>query len=112
MIITKKAALNLLPDGSHKNSTSTSLVTERLELGVYQISGVIGLASEGWRTTIKKDDNGDPSISLSTEATEGGVIVRTFERGTTTPTDIIGALTLRFDVEVEVPDVEPVTEPA
>ncbi|MFD1384321.1 hypothetical protein ACFQ45_13160 [Rhodanobacter aciditrophus] len=109
-IIQTTAALNLLPDGVNKNSTQPQMTTERLELGVYQIGGVISLASEGWRTTIKKDDNGDPSISLATEANETGVLVRTYERGTTTPTDIIGALTLRFDVEVEVPDVEPVAE--
>lgn len=111
-IIQTTAALNLLPDGTNRDSTQTQMTTERLELGVYQISGVIGLASEGWRTTIKKDDNGAPSFSLATEANENGVLVRTYERGTTTPADIIGALTLRFDVEVEIPDIEPAAEPA
>lgn len=111
-IIQTTAALNLLADGTQKDSTQPQMTTERLELGVYQIGGVIGLASEGWQTTIKEDANGDKTISLSTEATEGGVIVRTFERGTTTPADIVGALTLRFDVEVEVPDIEPEAEPA
>lgn len=105
-IIQTTAALNLLADGAHKDSTQPQMTTERLELGVYQIGGVIGLASDGWQTTIKEDVNGDKTISLSTEANETGVIVRTFERGTTTPKDIVGALTLRFDVEVEVPDIE------
>ena len=107
-IIRTTAALNLLADGTNKDSTQAQMTTSRLELGVYQIGGVIGLASEGWTTSIKEDVNGDKTISLSTESNESGVLVRTFERGTTTPCDIVGALTLRFDVDVEVPDVEPV----
>lgn len=104
------AALNLLTDGTNKDSTQPQMTTSRLELGVYQIGGVVGLASEGWTTSIKEDANGEKTISLSTESNESGVLVRTFERGTTTPTDIIGALTLRFDVDVEVPDYETAAE--
>lgn len=106
-IIQTTAALNLLADGTHKDSTQAQMTSERLELGVYQIGGVIGLASEGWQTTIKEDANGDKTISLATETNASGVLVRTYERGTTTPKDIEGALTLRFDVEVDVPDMEP-----
>lgn len=112
VIIRTTAALNLLTDGTNKNSTQSQMTTERLELGVYQISGIIGLASEGWTTSIKEDANGDKTISLTTEANESGVLVRTFERGTTTPLDIIDALTLRFDLDVEVPDMEDETEAA
>lgn len=99
------AALNLLADGTHKDSTQPQMTTERQALGVYLIGGVIGLASEGWQTTIKEDANGDKTLSIAFETpAEGGVLVRTYERGTTTPCDIVGALTLRFDVEVTVPD--------
>ncbi|MBJ7556563.1 hypothetical protein [Marinomonas spartinae] len=107
--IQKTAALNLLSDGTNKDSTEPQMTTTRQELGVYKVGGVVlGLASEGWTTSIKEDANGDKTISLSTEKVDGGVIVRTFERGTQTPCDIVGALTLRFDVEVEVPDYEPI----
>ena len=106
-IIRTTAALNLLADGTNKDSTQPQMTTSRESLGVYQIGGVIDLASQGWTTSIKEDANGDKTISLSTEANESGVLVRTFERGTTTPCDIIGALTLRFDLDVEVPDYEP-----
>lgn len=102
MIIKTMAALNLLADGTNKDSTNTQIKTERVQLGVYQILGVIGLASEGWTTSIKEDANGNKTISLSTESNESGVLVRTFERDTETPMDIIGALTLRFDVDIEV----------
>lgn len=107
-IIRTTAALNLLADGTNKDSTQAQMQTTRESLGVYLVTGVIGLASEGWTTSIKEDSNGEKTISLSTETNESGVLVRTFERGTTTPTDIMGALTLRFDLDVEVPDVEPV----
>ena len=106
-IIRTTAALNLLADGTSKDSTQPQMTTERVELGAYQVGGVVGLASEGWTTSIKEDENGDKTISLSTEANESGVLVRTFERGTQTPVDIVGALTLRFDLDVEVPDIEP-----
>lgn len=109
-IIRTTAALNLLADGTNKNSTQPQMTTSRIELGVYQIGGVIGIASEGWTTSIKEDANGEKTISLSTETNESGVLVRTFERGTQTPCDIIGALTLRFDLDVEVPDIEPAAE--
>lgn len=102
MIIKTTAALNLLADGTSKDSTTTQIKTERVRLGVYQIIGVIGLASEGWATAIKEDVNGDKTISLSTESNESGVLIRTFKRGTQTPMDIIGALTLRFDIDLEV----------
>lgn len=107
-IIRTTAALNLLADGTNKDSTQPQMNTSRESLGVYQVGGVIGLASEGWTTSIKEDANGEKTISIATEANESGVLVRTFERGTETPCDIIGALTLRFDLDVEVPDVEPV----
>ncbi len=106
-IVRTTAALNLLPGGTHKDSTQPQMITSRVELGVYLVTGVIGLASEGWTTSIKEDANGEKTISLLTEQNESGVLVRTFERGTEAPCDIIGALTLRFDVEVDVPDLEP-----
>lgn len=109
-ILRTTAALNLLTDGTNKDSTQPQMTTSRESLGVYIVGGVIGLASEGWTTSIKEDANGDKTISLAFETVESGVLVRTFERGTTTPCDIIGALTLRFDVDVEVPDVEPIAE--
>lgn len=109
-IIRTTAALNLLADGTNKDSTQPQMTTTRESLGVYQVGGVIGLASEGWTTSIKEDANGEKTISLAIETVENGVLVRTFERGTQTPTDIVGALTLRFDLDVEVPDVEPAAE--
>ena len=108
MIIKTTAALNLLADGTNKDSTNVQIKTERVQLGVYQIHGVVGLASDGWTTSIKEDVNGDKTISLSTESIESGVLVRTFERGTEKPTDIIGALTLRFDLDIEVKASKPV----
>ena len=98
------AAINLNADGSIKNSTHAQITASRSGLGVYQISGVISLATEGWATTIKEDLNGDKTISLATETNENGVLVRTYERGTTTPLDIVDCLTLRFDLDVVVPD--------
>ena len=113
MKIQTTAALNLLADGTQKDSTQPQMTTERVDLGVYKIGGVIGLASEGWQATIKEDMNGDKTISLSTEQTENGLMVRTFERGTETPCDVVDALTLRFDVEVEVdiPEMEMEADP-
>jgi len=99
------AAINLKSDSSIKDTTQVQITASRMALGVYQISGVVGLASEGWQTTIKEDANGDKTISLATEVNESGVLVRTYERGTTTPVDIIDCLTLRFDLDIEI--VEP-----
>jgi hypothetical protein len=110
-IIRTTAALNLLADGTNKDSTQSQMTTSRAELGVYQIGGVIGLASEGWATSIKEDANGEKTISLSTEQTESGLIVRTFERGTETPCDVVDALTLRFDVEVDISEMEIEADP-
>ncbi len=100
------AALNLLADGTSKNSTQPKITTQKTATGLYLVSGVIGLASEGWAVTIKENWNGEKTISLDFESSENGLIVKTFERGTTTPKDIEGALTLRFDVEIDVPEFE------
>ncbi|KZM43083.1 hypothetical protein OA92_10000 [Marinomonas sp. SBI22] len=99
------AAINLKADGSIKDATQAQITASKIELGVYQVSGVVGLASEGWQSTIKENANGEKTISLVSEANESGVLVRTYERGTTNPVDIIDCLTLRFDLDVEV--VEP-----
>lgn len=99
------AAINLKADGSIKDTTQAQITAEKLELGVYQIGAVVGLAVEGWQSTIKEDATGEKTISLSTEVNESGIIVRTYERGTTTPTDIVDCLTLRFDIDVEVPEM-------
>jgi len=99
------AAINLKTDGSIKGATQTQITASKLEQGLYQVGGVVCLASEGWQSTIKEDVNGEKTISLTTEANESGVLVRTFERGTTTPTDIVDCLTLRFDIDVEVPEM-------
>ena len=99
------AAINLKADGSIKDATQGQITASKLELGVYQVGGVLGLASEGWQSTIKEDVNGEKTVSLATEVNESGVLVRTYERGTTNPVDIIDCLTLRFDLDIEV--VEP-----
>jgi len=98
------AAINLKADGSIKDATQAQITTSKIELGVYQVIGVVGLASEGWQSTIKEDANNEKTISLAAEANESGVLVRTYERGTTTPIDIIDCLTLRFDLDVEIPE--------
>lgn len=99
------AAINLKADGSIKDTTQTQITASKLEQGVYQIGGVVDLANEGWQSTIKEDVNGEKTISLATEANESGVLVRTYERGTKTPFDIVDCLTLRFDIDVEVPEM-------
>lgn len=98
------AAINLLPDGSIKDSTDNRISASRIELGVYDIYGTNGIASSGWTTSIKKDHNGDNTIKLKITNQEESVKVEVFELDGVTPTDIIDCLTLRFDMpEIEWP---------
>lgn len=97
-------AVNLNSDGTIKDATLAQITASKIDVGVYQIFNVTSLASIGWTTTIKEDVNGDKTISLAAETNDSGVLVRTYERGTTTPLDIVDCLTLRFDLDVTVSD--------
>lgn len=93
-------AINLLPDGSieSRGGYTSGIQTERVETGVYQITGVEGLAQDGWKTSIYTGIDGQPTLSLDVTDIQDGVEVVTTDPETGDQIDIIEKLTLRFDV--------------
>ena len=102
-------AINIKSDGSLQSTAGT--VPETLSVthdgvGSYSVNGVIGVASDGWRTSIPTDDNGDRMIKVAFADIQDGVAVSVTNKDDQ-PTDIPEGrvLTLRLDV----PDPEPDT---
>lgn len=54
---------------------------KKVDTGVYQISGTLGLAKEGWYIEIPRDRNGFPYFLVEWEQDENNVVtIRTFKR--------------------------------
>ena len=101
-------AINLNADGTIKNQAGATHVTPSIAKNSdteYTVTGVIGIASEGWRTSIPTGDDGLPMFTASFEQLSDGVKVTTSKP---IPSDRV--LTLRFDVE-PAPETETETEP-
>lgn len=97
------AAINLNGAGMIESAASSTsqhhqhITAERLSTGHYQIQGVSGLASTGWRTSIPSDDNGQPLFSIDVTEEASALSVRVLAQNV--PTDIATGrvLTLRMD---------------
>lgn len=97
-------AINLKADGTIKDQAGASHVTPittKTSDTEYTVTGVIGIASQGWKTSIPTGDDGLPMFSVSFEQLDDGVKVTTSK---SIPADRV--LTLRFDVE-PAPEIAP-----
>ena len=56
------------------NGEAAGVTAQRLATGLYQISGSLGLATEGWQIEIPQDANGNRLVFASTEVDEDGTI--------------------------------------
>ncbi|OMQ22254.1 pyocin knob domain-containing protein [Serratia oryzae] len=56
------------------NGEAAGVSAQRLATGIYQITGSLGLATEGWQIEIPQDTNGNRLVFASTEVDEDGTI--------------------------------------
>ncbi|MBH1873574.1 hypothetical protein [Stenotrophomonas maltophilia] len=101
-------------DGDHSPGTSTGipfdvagLTSERVSVGIYRVhGGGIGLP-EGWRASVFRDENDEPTVRLSIAPGSGYIEYRCTDRTSGEPKDIVYMLTVRVTVVVDLPQVLP-----
>lgn len=112
-------AVNLRPDGSvvlegeHSPGTSsgmeysdTGVSAERVSLGIYRVYGPLIAVPTGWRASVFRDENDQPTVFLAITAGDGYVEYRCTEPGTTQPKDVVNLLTVRVVVGIDIPVME------
>lgn len=113
-------ALNLRPsgeivmEGDHSPGTSSGIPFElayvssaRVSAGVYRLDGSGISLPEGWRASVFRDENDEPTIRLSIIEGDGFVEYRCSDPESGTPKDIVYLLTLRVMVVVTLPEMVP-----
>ncbi|CAH3667180.1 MULTISPECIES: phage tail fiber protein [Serratia] len=98
------------------NQDATGVSAEKIDTGIYVISGAAGLAKEGWDFEIPQDSNGNRLCFVTTEVNDNGeIIVRVSKRkvdfGTATviagePMDIPAGRWIDFRLEMPIKDKE------
>ncbi len=100
------------------NDEARGVEVVRLDVGIYQVSGSLGLASEGWRTQDPCSPDGGRALGVTTsEQTEDGVVtIRLFKQrwtlsedgemvpGLGAPMDV--PLNSWIDVRLDMPETE------
>jgi len=115
---TISVALNIRSDGTtvlegeHSPGTSTGIgfehigiASERVELGTYRVYGPGIAVPDGWRASVFRDENDQPTVFLAISAGNGYVEYRCTQPGSATPKDIVNLLTVRVTVTIEVPEM-------
>lgn len=106
--MTINAAININGAGDITTRSEHADVIDcaRTGPGEYEITGALGMATEGWRTSVPRNDDGQRLIGVDIAEDDGTVLVSTSIEGT--PADIPAGrvLSLRFDM------AEPETDPA
>lgn len=113
------AAININGAGEIESSASSTaqhhqhITAERIGVGHYRINHVVDLASEGWRTSIPRDDNGQLMFTIETLAENEQLNVLVFEQEALSDIPAGRVLTLRMDATdppAQPEDEEPLEE--
>ena len=94
-------AINMDGDGNIVNQSGVMapLTIVKVDTGHYEIEGCLGLAKQGWQTSIYQDENGENTIRVEFEEINGKLIIKTFDPKTNEQKDIVHLLTLRLEVD-------------
>lgn len=123
MDTTCTAAFNIQPDGlavldgDHAPGTSLGCPFEslgigcgRIGTGLYQVTGPSVQPAAGWRASVYRDENDEPTIRLAIQQEQDAILYTCTDPATGAPKDIVHLLTVR--VIVAAPDCEPVGDTA
>lgn len=120
---TINVGINLTPagdivlEGDHAPGTSDSSLfadagvsAARVAVGQYEIAGPAIAWPDGWRASVYRDENDEPTLRLALGQADGRLTVACTDRTSGAPKDIVYLLTLRVAVTVPVADPEPVPD--
>lgn len=99
-------AINIDKDGNivNQSGANAALKVTKMEVGIYELEGSLGLAKNGWQTSIYKDENGENTIKIDFDDLGGKLIIKTLDPITNITKDIVHLLTLRLQVQDNVAD--------
>lgn len=105
------AAFNIQPDGivvldgDHAPGTSLGCPFEslgigcrRIGTGLYQVTGPSIQPAAGWRASVYRDENDEPTIRLAIQQQQDGILYTCTDPATGAPKDIVHLLTVRVMV--------------
>ncbi|WNL45973.1 hypothetical protein RKE25_21605 [Dyella sp. BiH032] len=111
MSITTTTAFNLLPDGSivmqgdhapgvsgAKPFSELGVQSQRKNLGSYEIRGPSISLPDGWRATVYRDENDEPTLRIRLLPDADVLTVLTSDPASGEPKDIVHMLTLRVSI--------------
>ncbi|WP_075677745.1 hypothetical protein [Stenotrophomonas sp. TD3] len=117
------AAFNIQPDGSivlagdHAPGTSMGCPFEslgisctRIGTGLYQVTGPGIQPAAGWRASVYRDENDEPTVRLAIHQQQDAILYTCTDPATGDPKDIVYLLTVR--VIVAAPECEPAGDAA
>lgn len=123
MDTTCAAAFNIQPDGSivldgdHAPGTSMGCPFESLSIrctrigaGLYQVTGPGIQPAAGWRASVYRDENDEPTVRLAIQQQQDAILYTCTDPVTKDPKDIVYLLTVR--VIVTAPESEPAGDAA
>lgn len=109
-----RASGEIVMDGDHSPGTSTGapfeladVSSERVSVGVYRLHGRSIELPEGWRASVFRDENDNPTITLSIIEGQGYIEYRCTDPASGAPKDIVYLLTVRVTVVVAMPELVP-----
>lgn len=116
-------ALNIRPDGTtvlegeHSPGTSTGIDfeelgvrTERIDVGIYRVHAPGISVPGGWRASVFRDENDQPTVFLAISQGDGYIEYRCTQPGTILSKDIVSLLTVRIIATIQVPEMPELAE--
>lgn len=101
-------------EGDHSPGTSSGIPfdlaqvsSERISTGVYRLHGPGISLPEGWRASVFRDENDEPTIRLSIAERDGFIEYLCTDPSSGAPKDVVYLLTVRVTAMVTLPQLVP-----
>jgi hypothetical protein len=107
-----KTAVNINTAGeiTQQAGVPAEITVEKIDVGHYKLYGSLGIAKNGWRASVFKDENGNNTIAVDFDFQDGILTIKSFDPTTHEPKDIDNLLTLRLEVEEIIEEGESIDE--
>jgi hypothetical protein len=96
-----KTAVNINTAGeiTQQAGVPAEITVEKIDVGHYKLYGSLGIAKNGWRASVFKDENGNNTIVVDLDYQDSTLTIKTFDPINHEPKDIENLLTLRLEVD-------------
>jgi hypothetical protein len=94
-----KTAVNINTAGeiTQQAGVPAEITVEKIDVGHYKLYGSLGIAKNGWRASVFKDENGNNTIVVDLDYQDSVLTIKTFDPITHELKDIENLLTIRLE---------------